>query len=406
MSRSIIIIGGGPAAVAAALAAKKTDAAASVTLVTSEACEPYEKPPLSKAVLLGKAKPEDAPIAGPNGLQKHGVIVELNCHCTAIDRRGRRVITTGQEFPYDTLVIATGSKVRELRMLPHGAPAVHYLRTEAHARLIGQKLAPGRRLVVVGGGLIGLEVAASAAELGVAVSVVDVASRLMERVCDEQTSALIQREHERHGVTFVLGTRLTRASRGNTDEITLESDSGARLEADIVLVGIGVRPDDEIAVDAGLQVKDGVIVDAQCRTSDPDIFAAGDVSRFATPGGHARLENWRHAQEHGAVAGSNAAGGSKSYSAVPSFWSEQYGFYIQGVGWPDTGATLVRRRLAQDRTLVVGVRAGCITNALGINVQRDLAAVRRLIERKIPIDISRVADPTWSFADMLKVKVS
>jgi 3-phenylpropionate/trans-cinnamate dioxygenase ferredoxin reductase component len=406
MPRQIVVIGGGPAAVAAAMAAKRIDAAASVTVVTDEACEPYEKPPLSKAVLLGKAKPEDAPIAGPGGLQQHGVTVQFDCRCTAIDRARQAVLTTKGALSYDALVIAIGAKVRELPLLPPGMPSVHYLRSEVHARRIRDCLAPGKRLVVVGAGLIGLEVAASAAELGVAVAVVDVAPRLMERVCDPQTSAAILAEHQRHGVTFALSTTLTGATRRGDGGIDLKTDHGTVYEADFVLVGIGVRPDDQLAITAGLKVQDGILVDAQCRTSDPNIFAAGDVARFAAPTGPVRLENWRHAQEHGTVAGSNAAGAANTYNPVPSFWSEQYALYIQGVGWPDPSAALVRRQLPKDGVVVLGTKAGFVANALGINAQRDLAAIRRLIERKIPVDVSHLADPGRPFAEMLKGKAT
>src|SRR4051794_18272431 len=155
MARNIVIIGGGPAAVFAAIEAKKKDGGANVTLVTDEACEPYEKPPLSKAVLLGKANPEDAPIAGPGGLAKHGVAVKLSTRCTAIDRTAKRVVTTGGALPYDSLVIATGSVMRELPLLPPGTPRVHYLRTETHARAIKAGLGACKHLVVIGAGLIG-----------------------------------------------------------------------------------------------------------------------------------------------------------------------------------------------------------------------------------------------------------
>src|SRR5436309_12569750 len=167
MARNIVVIGGGPAAVFAAIEAKKKDGAANVTLVTDEACEPYEKPPLSKAVLLGKARPEDAPIAGPGGLAAHGVAVKLNTRCTAIDRAARQVVTTNGRLPYDALVIATGSLMRELPLLPllpPGMPRVHYLRTDAHARALTAALASCKHVAVIGAGLIGLEVAASAAE--------------------------------------------------------------------------------------------------------------------------------------------------------------------------------------------------------------------------------------------------
>ena len=404
MARNIVVIGGGPAAVFAAIEAKKRDGAADVTLVTDEACEPYEKPPLSKAVLLGKANPEDAPIAGPGGLAKHGVAVKLNTRCTAIDRAARQVVTTGGALPYDSLVLATGSLMRELPLLPMGMPRVHYLRTEVHARAIKAGLAGCKHLVVIGAGLIGLEVAASAAEQGIEVTVIEFAPRIMARACDEETGGLILAEHQHHGVEFELSTSVRQVTQQLDGSIALEIDNGELFVADVVVVGTGVKPDEALALAAGLDVQDGIVVDAQCRTSDPGIFAAGDVTRFATPQGTVRLENWRHAQEHGAVAGRNAAGSSDSYSAVPSFWTEQYDLYIQGVGWPDASAQKVRRPLPDKSALLLEIKHGLISYALGINVQRDLAAVRRLIERKIPVDAEALADPAKPFNAMLKAK--
>jgi 3-phenylpropionate/trans-cinnamate dioxygenase ferredoxin reductase subunit len=405
MARNIVVIGGGPAAVFAAIEAKKKDPAASVTLVTEEACEPYEKPPLSKAVLLGKAKPEDAPIAGPGGLAKHGVAVKLGTRCTTIDRAMRQVVTTGGALPYDALVIATGSLMRELPLLPMGMPRVHYLRTEAHARTLKADLAACKHLVVVGAGLIGLEAAASAAELGIEVTVIEYAPRIMARACDEETGAILLAEHQHHGVDFDLSASVTQVTPQLDGTIALETSDGELYAADLVLVGTGVKPDDTLAATAGLEVQDGIVVDAQCRTSDPNIFAAGDATRFATPQGAVRLENWRHAQDHGAVAGRNAAGGGDSYNTVPSYWSEQYDLYIQGIGWPDPSAQKVRRSLPEKSTLLLETKDGVVTYALGINAQRDLAAVRRLIERKIPVDAEALADPAKPFNAMLKAKV-
>jgi NADPH-dependent 2,4-dienoyl-CoA reductase/sulfur reductase-like enzyme len=404
MARNIVVIGGGPAAVFAAIEAKKKDGTANVTLVTEEACEPYEKPPLSKAVLLGKAKPEDAPIAGPGGLGRHGVAVKLDSRCTAIDRVTRQVVTTAGTLPYDALVIATGSQMRELPLLPIGMPRVHYLRTEAHARALKEALGSCKHLVVIGAGLIGLEAAASAAELGVEVTVIEFAPRIMARACDEATGALIFDEHRHHGVEFELSRQVTQVTPQLDGTVALETDDGELHVADLVVVGTGVKPNDALAAAAGLAVQDGIVVDAQCRTSDPDIFAAGDVTRFATPQGAVRLENWKHAQDHGAVAGRNAAGGSDSYNVVPSFWTEQYDLYIQGIGWPDPAAQKVRRPLPDKSALLLETRDGVLSYALGINVQRDLAAIRRLIERRIPVDAAALADPAQPFNTMLKAK--
>jgi NADPH-dependent 2,4-dienoyl-CoA reductase/sulfur reductase-like enzyme len=404
MARTILIVGGGPAAVFAAIEAKKRDAAAEVVLLTEEACEPYEKPPLSKAVLTGKAQPEDAPIAGKGGLAAHGVTTKFNARCTAIDRAAHEVVTAAGRLRYDALVLATGSLMRELPLLPPGTARVHYLRTDAHARALRSDLTNSKRLVVVGAGLIGLEVAASAAELGVEVTVLEVAPRIMARVCDEETGALILAEHQHHGVEIETGAAITQVTRQLDGHLALETADGDLHVADLVVVGTGVGPDDAVAAAAGLNVQDGIVVDAQCRTSDPAIFAAGDCTRFPGPQGPVRLENWRHAQDHGAVAGRNAAGAGDVYNAVPSYWSEQYDLYIQGVGWPEPQAERIRRPLQGKSALMLEVRDRRVCFAVGINAQRDLAAVRRLIERKIPVDPAALADPAQPFANMLKAK--
>jgi 3-phenylpropionate/trans-cinnamate dioxygenase ferredoxin reductase component len=401
--RSILIIGGGPAGTMAAIAAKKQDPAATVRLLTCEHCEPYEKPPLSKAVLLGTVSPDDALIAGPGGIAGHAVTLETLAHCAAIDRADRAVVLEdGRRLHYDALVIATGSTPRQVSQLPIGMPRVHYLRTEGDARALQAGLRRSRDLLVVGGGLIGLEVAAAAATLGVKTTVLEVAARILARVCDELTSAAVHAAHVRHGVDIRLETALVTAEPLPDGRITAVTGTGDRLIADLVVVGTGSKPDDALAAAAGLATDDGIVVDAQCRTSDPDIFAAGDAVRFPGPDGLVRLENWRHAQDQGAVAGRNAAGAGETYSTVPSFWSEQYDLYIQGVGWPVLGSTRVHRRLGDEGVLVFDVSDGRLTYAMGINAQRDLGVARRLIERRVPVDLRALADPAQPLAGMLK----
>jgi NADPH-dependent 2,4-dienoyl-CoA reductase/sulfur reductase-like enzyme len=406
MARNIIVIGGGPAGVLASIEAKRKDPAANVVLLTDESCEPYEKPPLSKAVLLGKALPEDALIAGKGGLSGHNVAMEMLATATAIGREKREVVLqSGKRLPYDALVLATGSTVRELPILPAGTPRVHYLRTEAHARALKAELATCKHMLAIGAGLIGLEVVASAAELGVKATVIEVAPRILARVCDEETGARIHAEHRNHGVDIRLGTSVTRVDC-NPDHIAIGTADGDTVVADLVVVGTGIKPADQLAAAAGLKVDDGIVVDAQCRTSDPAIFAAGDVVRFPGPHGPVRQENWRHAQDQGAVAGRNAAGGADTYDVVPSFWSEQYDLYIQGVGWPSPRPERrVRRPLSGKSALMLELNGSSLSYALGINVQRDMAAIRRLIERKIPVDPGALADPSKPFAAMLKTKV-
>jgi 3-phenylpropionate/trans-cinnamate dioxygenase ferredoxin reductase subunit len=180
-------------------------------------------------------------------------------------------------------------------------------------------------------------------------------------------------------------------------------EGGEVFTADLVVVGTGVKPNDALAAAAGLATDNGIIVDEHCRTSDPAIFAAGDAVRFPAPHGAVRLENWRHALDQGAVAGRNAAGASEAYRTVPSFWSEQYDMYIQGVGWPPVQSGVrIRRPLSGKSLLAFELIDGVLAYAMGINAQRDLAAARRLIERRIKVDASALADPNRPLASMLK----
>jgi NADPH-dependent 2,4-dienoyl-CoA reductase/sulfur reductase-like enzyme len=338
--------------------------------------------------LLGKAAAADAPIAGPKGLAGHGVSLECDTRCTVIDRMTQEIVTaSGRRFGYDALVVATGSVVRQIPALPLGAPRVHYLRTEAHARAIG------------------LEVAASASELGVRVTVIEILPRILARVCDEDTSARVDDAHRRRGVGLRLNTVLTHAQAEPGGRIALKTGTNETLIADLVVVGAGAVPDDRLAAATGLRTDNGIVVDAQCRTSDPKIFAAGDVVRFPGPQGLVRREDWRHAQDQGAVAGRNAAGASDEYHGLPSFWSEQFDLYIQGVGSrPAKPDRRVRRLGAAASQISLELIGPHVAYALGINAQRDIAVVRRLIERQIAVDPVALADPTKPLADILKAK--
>jgi NADPH-dependent 2,4-dienoyl-CoA reductase/sulfur reductase-like enzyme len=405
-ARSIVIVGAGPAGVGAALAAHQQDPSADILLVTDELCEPYEKPPLSKAVLTGKTKPQDAPIAGPGGVGGHKITLKSGTRCAAIDRGGRAVVTeAGERIRYDALVLATGAINRMLPLFPAAQPGIHYLRTHTEALALREQLSRSRALLVVGAGLIGLEVAASASEIGINTTVLEVAPRILARVCDEETSALVHARHGAGGVDIRLGVAIAAVQTLPDGRIAVGTKAGETFTADLVVVGIGVTPDDRLAKAAGLEVQDGIVVDDHCFTSDRAILAGGDCTRFPGPGGPVRLENWRHGQEHGAVAGRNAAGGEAIYNVTPSFWSEQFDLYIQGMGWPLLQPTAqVRRQIGPNAMLrfdLDGDRLACV---LGINAQRDIAVARRLIERRVAVEAADLADPSKPLAAMLKAK--
>ncbi len=406
-ARKIVVVGGGPAGVAAALAAKQQNATAEVVLLNDEQHEPYEKPPLSKAVLTGKATPHDAPIAGPKGVSGGGVVLKPGTAVTQIDRGAGAVVTAaGERIGYDVLVLATGSINRVLAMFPAERKGIYYLRTEAQARALKAHLDKSKSLLVIGGGLIGLEVAASAAELGVTTTVVEIAQRILARVCDQESGAFIHQRHRARGVDIRTGTAVSALRELPDGRLAVVTGNGDTIAADLIVVGTGVAPDDRLAQAAGLAVQDGIIVDDHGRSCDPAIFAAGDCTRFPGPHGPVRLENWRHAQEHGAIAGRNAAGGDVAYNVAPSFWSEQYDMYIQGVGWPvSQPSARIRRQIGAGATLLFELDGAHLTYALGINAQRDIAMARRLIERRVGVDAGELADAGKPLAQMLKAKV-
>jgi NADPH-dependent 2,4-dienoyl-CoA reductase/sulfur reductase-like enzyme len=403
MSRSIVIVGGGPAGVGAALAARQQDAAAEIVLIHDEPSEPYEKPPLSKAVLTGKAMPEHAPIAGPKGVAGANVALKV-ARVTALDAAGHAVVTdAGERIPYHALVLATGSRNRILPMFPEGQPGIYYLRTAEEALALKGHLRLAKSAILIGGGVVGLEIAASAAELGIKVTVIEIAPRILARVCDEETAAIIHQQHREHGVDIRTNTVCTGLQAMPDGKLAVTTKNGETTAADLIVVGAGAVPDAVLAEAAGLAVQDGILVDDHGRTSDPAIFAAGDCTRFAGPNGPVRLENWRHAQEHGAVAGRNAAGGDAAYNPVPSYWSEQYDLYIQGMGWPIANPSArVRRKVNEKATVLFELDGATIAYAVGINAQRDIATIRRLIERRIPVDAAELADPTKQLNAMLK----
>ncbi len=405
-ANKIVVVGGGPAGVAAALAARQQDPAAAVLLLNDEQHEPYEKPPLSKAVLAGKAIPADAPIAGPKGVAAAGVTLRAGARVAAIDRGARAVVTeAGERISYGRLVLATGSVNRLLPLFPAGRKGIYYLRSEAEACALKAHLQRSRTLLVVGGGLIGLEVAACAAELGVSTSVIEIAPRILARVCDAETATLIEARHRAQGVAIRAGTAATLLRDLPDGRLAVTTTAGDEIAADLIVVGIGAAPDDRLAKAAGLATQDGIVVDDHGRTSDPAIFAAGDCTRFPGPHGPVRLENWRHAQEHGAIAGRNAAGADVAYNVAPSFWSEQYDMYIQGVGWPLVEPSArVRRPLGGTATLMFELDGPRLAYALGINAQRDLAVARRLIERRLPVAAGDLADATQPLTQLLKAR--
>jgi 3-phenylpropionate/trans-cinnamate dioxygenase ferredoxin reductase subunit len=274
-------------------------------------------------------------------------------------------------------------------------PGLFTLRTIDDARALGAALLPGRKLVVVGGGWIGLEVAATARKKGMDVTVVEAMSRLCERTVPPEISEYLARLHSKHGTQVILGACVAGFGRDAEGMLVVSLSDGRELVCDAVVVGIGLIPNDELARDAGLECDGGVVVDAQCRTSDPDILAAGDVAAWHCRWGgrRMRLESWQNAQEQGIAAGRSALGIEVDHQPLPWFWSDQYDINLQIYGMPDPShRVVVRGDLQSDSFVLFYLDGETIRSVIGPNAARDLRFARRLIESRKRVDPELLAD--------------
>lgn len=340
----IVIIGAGEAGARAALGLRARQYGGSIALIGAEPGLPYERPPLSKAVMAA-APPADPPVTlSEAAMARNEIDYRAGTGVAAIDRAGRAaVLADGQRLPYQRLLIATGAAPRRLAV--PGAEAVAYLRSAEDARLLRTRLRPGTRLAIIGGGLIGLEIAACAIGLGCQVTIIEQAANILMRAVPPALAAMIEARHRAAGVGFRLGAAIARIeARGDGHAVILAD--GEALPCDAILAGIGVLPETGLAAAAGLALENGIRVDATLATDDPEIFAAGDCCSFPHPlyeGRRLRLESWRNAQDQGNHAAANLLGAAAPFAAVPWFWSDQYELCLQIAGLPQFGTTIIPR---------------------------------------------------------------
>ncbi|MEP0944446.1 MAG: FAD-dependent oxidoreductase [Rhizobiaceae bacterium] len=334
MSEGVVIVGGGQAAASAAAKLRELDKDVAITLICGEPVLPYQRPPLSKKYLSGEMPIERLILRPQEWYDEQNIHVRCGRYVKSINRAEKLVkLAGGAQLPYDKLLLTTGSTARLLpASMGAEARGVHYLRATDHADGMRPVLVRDRKLVVIGGGYIGLEVAAVAAQMALDVTVVEVAERILQRVASPATSDFFRNLHSENGVEILESTGLKEimVSGGRLGGVTLED--GTSLDADMVLVGIGVLPHAELAEDCGLKVDNGIVVDAYCATDDPDIFAAGDCASFPYNGTHIRLESVPNAIHQAEVAAQNMLGANLTYQATPWFWSDQYEIKLQIAG--------------------------------------------------------------------------
>ncbi|AIO44620.1 FAD-dependent oxidoreductase [Burkholderia cenocepacia] len=392
-----VIVGAGHAARRTAEALRARDAAARIVMIGAERELPYDRPALSKDALLTDGGEQRAFIRDAAWYDTQRIALRLGTRVDAIERDVQRVrLDDGATLPYGKLVLATGSRVRTFGGAIDDGVAVHYVRTVDDARALRAQLAPGRRVAVLGGGFIGLEVAAAARQLGCDVTVIDPAPRLLQRALPEVVGAYARQLHDARGVLFRMATLPRTIRRAPGGGAVVETDQGD-VPADVVVVGIGVVPNIELAQAAGLDVDNGIRVDAGCRTADAAIFAAGEVTMHFNPllGRHVRIESWQAAENQPAVAAANLLGADETYAELPWLWSDQYDCNLQMLGLFGSERTIVVRGEPASGPFTVFALGddGRIVAVAAANLGRDIGASRRLIAAGAVPDPVKLADP-------------
>jgi 3-phenylpropionate/trans-cinnamate dioxygenase ferredoxin reductase subunit len=409
MYEPIAIIGAGQAAAQAIETLRKRGHRAPITVIGDESLLPYQRPPLSKKYLAGAMERDRLLIRHAAHYEQLGAELRLGFAVTRIDRAAHRLeIADGSQLDYLRLLIATGSRPRLLPVPGAELAGVHYLRTAADVDSLRAEFVPGRHGVVIGGGYIGLEVAGTCREVGLDVTVVEAAERVMSRVVAPEVSAFYEAEHRGHGVKILCDARVAQLvprngpNPGTQRVAAVRLTDGREIAADFVLVAIGVEAADALARDAGLPCDDGILVDEYCRTADPAIWAAGDCARHPSIhfGLGVRLESVDNAFEQGASAALNMLGLTTVHDKVPWFWSDQYDLKMVIVGLSAGYDQRVLRGEPAGRAFsVCYLKKGELIAVESINHNKDQMAARKLIPARARPDPAKLADDTVALKD-------
>jgi 3-phenylpropionate/trans-cinnamate dioxygenase ferredoxin reductase component len=392
----VVIVGAGQAGFQVAASLRMEGYEEPIALIGDEPSLPYQRPPLSKGFMTGKQDIEGTALRPGAFYESHRIALVTGAKVTAIDRAGRSVnLASGGRSRYDTLVLAVGARNRTLPVKGAELDGVCYLRTDAEAIEIRQRLEQARDVVVIGGGFIGLEMAAAARTLGKSVRVLEVQSRLMPRVVSPILSDFYRDIHTGQGVGISLGISLSeiRGDQGKVSEVVLSD--GSRWPADLVLVGIGVVPNIELARDAGLGIANGIVVDERLRTEDESIYAIGDCADHPNPfaGGRVRIESVQNAADQAKCVAAAIVGRAENYRAVPWFWTDQFDIKLQMAGLSGGHDRVVARGEPESRKFsVFYFRDGRLAAVDSVNRPGDHLAARKLIGAGTEVTPEQVAD--------------
>lgn len=393
MSQTFVIVGAGRAAAAAAVTLRESGFDGRLVIIGDEVHLPYERPPLSKELLLGERTPENIVIKGRAWYDENKVEMMLGREVLSLDAEAHELVLDGDErVAYDKVLVATGVRPRLLPFAPPGE-RVCYLRTIEDANRLLGVIGSGGKLVVIGGGFIGCEVAACARRAGLDVIVLEALAQPLERVLGDEIGSIIAGFHRTEGVDVRTSQAVTGVTE-RADGVTVETTEGP-IEAAAVVVGIGTATNTEFLDGSGLDVDGGIVVDDCCRTSVADVFAAGDVAKHWHPlfGRHMRVEHDDNASRQGAAAAKNMLGEEVAFDDCHWFWSDQYEHSIQSLGiLDDSDQTVMRGSLESGEFTVFHLKEGRLTGVLSVNRGRDIMRSRKLLQGRVDLDADDLAN--------------
>lgn len=385
-----LIIGASHAGAQAAVSLRQAGYAGRITLLGEESVPPYHRPPLSKDYLSGDKAEADILLRPVESYEESGIALKLGCRAGAIDRAGKTVQTMdGDHIAYDHLILATGARIRTLPIPGAESDHVYYLRDTTHVDAIRARVSADKPVVIIGGGYIGLETAASLRKRGMAVTLLEAQPRILQRVTSEGMSDFYRRVHQEEGVEIIEDCMAAKISQ-DEGGLTVHTSCGQDFAAHMVVIGIGVIPNTELAEFAGLDICDGIVVNEYCQTSDPDIYAVGDVTWHYNPlyKRHLRLESVPNATEQAKIVASHIMDAPKAYDALPWFWSDQFDLKLQIAGLsegyddiivrgdPDNSRHFATYYFAGDRLLAVDA----------VNAPRDFMMARMALSKGKTLD--------------------
>ena len=402
---SYVIVGAGIAGNAAAETLRKQGFEGEVHLVGSEPHRPYDRPPLSKEFLSGSKEQDKLFFKPEDFYAEHSIQLHLGTEATALDPISKTLtLADGASLRFDKLLLATGSRVRTLPIPGSELEGIHYLRTIDDSQAIAQSMNSASRVVIVGAGFIGSEVAAVCKTAGLEVTVLEIQPQPMAHILGEEMGAIYANLHTSRGIDLRLQEGIS-GIRGSSRAEQVITDQGNAIDCDFVVIGVGIAPDTALAESAGLEADRGILIDENCQTSHPDIYAAGDVANWFHPdlGHRLRVEHWDNALNQGAAAAKSMLGAAEPYSPTLYFWSDQYDLNIQYLGhateWDEIA---VRGNPDEEKFTTFYLKDGSVHGALVVNNFRDIRPTRTLIGQKTPITAASLSDESTNLKQLAR----